>query len=221
MRFGVDIVRMELNHWQPELGAGPRGYLQFGGGATAQGPTGSPNQFNSYAQFLLGLTTNVQKAVQYEIMTGREWQYGLYVRDRWQVNKDLTVNVGLRWEKYPLMTRKNRGLELYDQNTNKVLLVNFEHQPGDTPYRARHAIYVSRSSTEAFDRIDVVPEVILSRLVAVRAFDAHHMMIDADIVEGTRAAELFERLLSNPATSYLQVHNAKRGCYAARVERAP
>ena len=103
---------------------------------------------------------------------------------------------------------------------DELLLLNFEHQPGDTPYRARHAIYVSRGSTRTFDRVDVVPETILTRLVSVRAFDARHMMIDADVVEGTQAAELFERLLSNPAASYLQVHNARRGCYAARVERA-
>jgi hypothetical protein len=46
------------------------------------------------------------------------------------------------------------------------------------------------------------------------------MMIDADVVEGRAAAALFERFLENPAASYLHVHNAKRGCYAARVERA-
>jgi hypothetical protein len=44
-------------------------------------------------------------------------------------------------------------------------------------------------------------------------------MIDADVVEGALAAELFERFLGKPAVSYLHVHNAKRGCYAARVER--
>ncbi len=103
---------------------------------------------------------------------------------------------------------------------DELLLVNHEHQPAPTPYRSRHAIYVSRASTRAFDAVDQVPETILRRLVAVRAFDAGHMMIDADIVEGTQAAQLFERLLANPATSYLHVHNAKRGCYAARVERA-
>ena len=103
---------------------------------------------------------------------------------------------------------------------DEVLLANFEHQPGATPYRANHAIYVSRSATRAFDQVDVVPESIRSRLVAVRAFDAADMMIDAEVVEGTQAAELFERFLSNPAASYLQVHNARRGCYAARVERA-
>jgi len=144
VRVGVDVVRMELNHWQPELGAGPRGYLQFGGGATAQGPTGSPDQFNAYAQFLLGLTTNVQKAVQYEIMTGREWQYGAYVRDRWQVNKDLTLNLGLRWEKYPLMTRKNRGIEVYDQTTNKVLLGGVGGNPEDLGIEVKHPNFLPR-----------------------------------------------------------------------------
>ena len=33
-------------------------------------------------------------------------------------------------------------------------------------------------------RVDTVPEVMTSRLVAVRAFDARHMMIDADVSEG-------------------------------------
>jgi hypothetical protein len=45
-------------------------------------------------------------------------------------------------------------------------------------------------------------------------------MIDAEVCEGTEASELFERFLAEPRTSYLHVHNAKRGCYAARVERA-
>lgn len=102
---------------------------------------------------------------------------------------------------------------------DELLLLNHEHQPAATPYRARHAIYVSRASTRAFDSVNEVPEVILARLVSVRAFDAAHMMIDADVVEGTQAAGLFERMLSNPAASYLHVHNAKRGCYSARVER--
>ena len=73
---------------------------------------------------------------------------------------------------------------------------------------------------QAFEAVDVVPEVLASRLLAVRAFDAQHMMIDAEVCEGAQAAGMFERFLANPQTSYLQVHNARRGCYAARVERA-
>ena len=102
----------------------------------------------------------------------------------------------------------------------EVLLLNYEHQPGATPYRSRHAIYVRRSAERPYDAVDAVPEVLRTRLLSVRAFDAGHMMIDADVVEGAQVEALFERLLADPAASYLQVHNARRGCYAARVERA-
>jgi uncharacterized protein DUF1203 len=102
----------------------------------------------------------------------------------------------------------------------ELLLLNFQHQPANTPYRACHAIYVRKLAEQAFDAVDIVPEVLSSRLLAVRAFDVQHMMIDAEVCEGTQAAEMFERFLDNPLTSYLQVHNARRGCYAARVERA-
>ncbi|HSS27861.1 MAG TPA: DUF1203 domain-containing protein [Usitatibacter sp.] len=102
----------------------------------------------------------------------------------------------------------------------ELLLLNYEHQPGASPYRSRHAIYVARGSVEAFDQVDVVPEVILTRLVSVRAFDRDHMIVDADVVEGKDAAALFERLFANPKAEYLHVHNAKRGCYSAKVERA-
>ena len=102
----------------------------------------------------------------------------------------------------------------------ELLLLNFEHQPANTPYRATHAIYVRKAADRAFEAVDTVPEVLASRLLAIRAFDAQHMMIDAEVCAGAQAAEMFERFLANPQTSYLQVHNARRGCYAARVERA-
>lgn len=103
----------------------------------------------------------------------------------------------------------------------ELLLLNFEHQPANTPYRATHAIYVRKAADQAFEAIDAIPEVLAlaSRLLAVRAFDAQHMMIDAEICDGTQAAAAFERLLANAQACYLQVHNARRGCYAGRVER--
>jgi hypothetical protein len=102
----------------------------------------------------------------------------------------------------------------------ELLLLNFEHQPANTPYRATHAIYVRKAADKAYDAIDVVPEVLRSRLLAIRAFDSQDMMVDAEVCEGTEASGLFERFLADPQTSYLHVHNAKQGCYAARVERA-
>ncbi|MFC5474895.1 DUF1203 domain-containing protein [Paraherbaspirillum soli] len=101
----------------------------------------------------------------------------------------------------------------------EILLLNFEHQPANTPYRAAHAIYVRKGADKTFKVVDTVPELLASRLLSVRAFDGGHMMIEAEVCEGIDAAKMFEQLLANPQTSYLHVHIARRGCYLARVER--
>ena len=101
----------------------------------------------------------------------------------------------------------------------EVLLVNFEHLPVDSPYRSRHAIYVRGLAVETFDRVNEVPPALRPRLLAVRAFDARHMMIGCDIAEGAIVEPLIGRLLANPEAAYLHVHFARAGCYAARVTR--
>jgi hypothetical protein len=116
-RFGADIVRHQLNHWQPEIGAGPRGRFNFTGRETTLNGGAGPNQFNSFAAFLLGTPISVEKSLQYELMTTREWQIGFFVRDRWQVNRNLTLSLGLRYELYPIMVRADRGIELLDLNS--------------------------------------------------------------------------------------------------------
>jgi hypothetical protein len=102
----------------------------------------------------------------------------------------------------------------------EMLLLNYEHQPANTPYRAAHAIYVRKLADRAFEGVDAIPDVLTSRPLAVRAFDAEHMMIAAELCAGEATGELFASLLADPKASYLQVHYARRGCYAARVERA-
>lgn len=100
-----------------------------------------------------------------------------------------------------------------------VLLVNYEHLAVDTPYRSAHAIFM-REGAEAVARFEgLVPEMLAIRLLSVRAFDAAGMMSDADVTEGTELEPLIARFFADPAVAYLHVHNAKRGCFAARVDR--
>jgi hypothetical protein len=101
-----------------------------------------------------------------------------------------------------------------------LLLVNFEHQAAPTPYRSSHAIFVRESARETYDKVDEVPEMMRTRLLSIRAFDLDGMMLDADVVDGAAAEGLIERLLAQAGTAYLHVHFAKRGCYAARIERS-
>ena len=102
----------------------------------------------------------------------------------------------------------------------RMLLLNFEHQPANTPYRSRHAIFVQDGAEEVHPGVDEVPEVIASRTLSVRAFSEVGQLLDAAVVSGREAGPTFERLLAVPGAAYLHVHNAGRGCYAARVDRA-
>ena len=102
----------------------------------------------------------------------------------------------------------------------RLLLLNYTHQPADTPYRASHAIFVREGAEQAYDAVDEVPKALRLRPISLRAFDGHGEMVDADLVDGRVLEAVIERLLDNPKVRYLQAHYAKRGCYAARIERA-
>jgi hypothetical protein len=136
IRFGLDFMHHLMNHWQPELGSGPRGSFGFGNGVTSlntsaiassvgfQGGTPSfENGWNGLAGFLLGTPTSAGKSPQNIKMDSLENQWALYVRDRWRVTSKLTLNLGLRWELYPNRRRSaGLGIESYDPATNEVLV---------------------------------------------------------------------------------------------------
>jgi hypothetical protein len=100
----------------------------------------------------------------------------------------------------------------------RMLLINHEHLPVHSPYRSLGPIFVREAATAAYDGNDV-PPVLRPRLLSLRAYDIDGMMIDADVVEGAQVEPALERLFATPQTAYIHVHNAKRGCFAALVER--
>ncbi len=102
-----------------------------------------------------------------------------------------------------------------------ALLLHYMHQPAETPYRASHAIFVREGAETAYDKVvDEIPDVLGIRLLSLRVFDADHMMVDADVVDGSRAKTTVKRFLAKSEVAYIHAHNAKRGCYAGRIERA-
>jgi hypothetical protein len=101
-----------------------------------------------------------------------------------------------------------------------ALLLNYMHQPADTPFRATHAIFVREGATQTYDRVGDVPDVMRRRLLSLRAFDAAGMMIAADVTEGTSLDDLIARMFADPAAAYLHAHYARQGCFAARIDRA-
>ncbi len=100
-----------------------------------------------------------------------------------------------------------------------VILVNYQHQSGDSPYRASHAIFVRENAEQAYLGVGVVPQVLETRLISIRAFDENHYMITADVVDGSHLIVSIPALLKDSRVSYLHLHNAKPGCFAALVTR--
>lgn len=113
LRMGYDLVKHMLDHWQPEIGSGPRGAFNFSRNATSV-PGESPTDQNGWASFLLGALSSTGKSLQWELMTANEWQHAWYIRDRWQVTPKLTFTLGLRYEYFPLVSRDDRPMEFLD-----------------------------------------------------------------------------------------------------------
>jgi len=102
----------------------------------------------------------------------------------------------------------------------RALLVNYTHHAAATPYRSSHAIFVREGAVERYDRTNEIPEVLRIRLLSVRSFDRAGMMIDADVLDGSDLEAAIARFFARGDAAFLHVHNAKRGCFAARVDRA-
>lgn len=100
-----------------------------------------------------------------------------------------------------------------------VLLLNHEHLAVDSPYRGRHAIYVREAAEQTVVVQDALPLALQRRLLALRAFDADDMMVEAEVIEGRDVGPLIEAWLADDRVAYLHAHYARRGCYAARIDR--
>jgi hypothetical protein len=100
-----------------------------------------------------------------------------------------------------------------------LLLVNFFHQPADSPYRASHAIFVRERDVAPTDLVDDIPQAMRVRPLSLRGFDGAGMMVEGDLVGEEGAEALIERFFANSDVAYIHAHYARRGCYAGRIDR--
>lgn len=101
-----------------------------------------------------------------------------------------------------------------------LLLVNHVSHDGNNPYRASHAIFISETATEAAVYQDEIPPALARRVLSLRAFDATGMMTDAALAQPGEADSRIRGLLADARVDHIDAHNATRGCFAARIERA-
>lgn len=135
IRFGTDLYWQNLNHEQPEFTgsvAPASGGFRHRSGATSQRGTSTVSEFNAMASFLLGLPQEAGRIMQWpQQYHTRTKLFSVYLRDRFQATQKLTLTYGLRSEFYPFPTRKERGLERYNFDTNEMLVCGTGDIPRD------------------------------------------------------------------------------------------
>lgn len=100
-----------------------------------------------------------------------------------------------------------------------ALLLNYEHQPAESPYRACGPIFVCEGAEDVAIFENRVPEVMAGRVLSLRGYDAAGYIQAAEVADGRTLEEAIARLFTREDVAYLHVHYAGRGCYAGLVER--
>jgi hypothetical protein len=122
-RYGLEYQHYAINHFQPEATYGPRGGFTFTGGVSALSGGATPNGYNTWADFLLGLPEELGKDIQFlDPAALRESVWAFYARDQWQISEKLTLNYGLRYEYYPIATRDHTGPDIFNPTDGNVYI---------------------------------------------------------------------------------------------------
>lgn len=110
---------------------------------------------------------------------------------------------------------------LLDANPGEELkLIAYDPFPVDsvTPYRGAGPIFIHSHECIPFNG-QSLPERQLNRLLSLRVYDVNHMLVASEALGGSKLEEVAGEMLADERASYINVHNAKPGCFAVRIER--
>lgn len=102
----------------------------------------------------------------------------------------------------------------------QLLLLPYCHQPANSPYQASGPIFIRSGARQRVADPSEVPPYVTGRLMSVRAYDERDFIVDAEVCAGADVAHTIRRMFEDAQVRYIHLHNAKRGCFSCRVERA-
>jgi hypothetical protein len=106
------------------------------------------------------------------------------------------------------------------QPGEELLLLPYEHHATTSPYRSSGPIFLRRGATQRRLSPGEVPPYVTRRLISLRAYDAAGMLVGASVRDGSEVRGEIEQYFCDPTVAYLQLHNAKQGCFSCQVDRA-
>ena len=97
-KFGVNILRRQLNLFRPLAG---KGYFQIAGNGSSgccSGATGHVDTGYEVSDLLAGFVDGYSHGTPYGMVGTRSWENGFFVQDDFRVTPRLTLNLGLRYD---------------------------------------------------------------------------------------------------------------------------
>ncbi len=138
IRAGADYMTMKPQHIELR-----ENRFIFNGASTILNGGPGANSYNNLSDFLLGRFNSAYQWKQilqpYLLMPTKN--FAMYVRDQWQVSRKLTLNFGVRWEKYPVPNRDTTGIYLWDIPNNTVQVCGEGGTPRDCGIKVSNKIF--------------------------------------------------------------------------------
>jgi len=111
-------------------------------------------------------------------------------------------------------------ISLEDVNIGEeILAFSYEHHKVNSPYRSSGPVFVRFGVEEASLGKNEMPEMLNHRYLSLRAYDNEGMKIDATTIQGKTLEDTIQTIFDNEKVRYIQVHNAKPGCYICQIDR--
>lgn len=101
----------------------------------------------------------------------------------------------------------------------ELLLLSFQYQPADSPYRASGPIFVRRGVARAELQVSEVPSQVQRRLMSLRAYSVEDRITFAEVCDGRDVGEWLHDAFDDAAVAYVHLHFARYGCFACRADR--
>jgi hypothetical protein len=100
-----------------------------------------------------------------------------------------------------------------------LILVSHDPFTTDSPYRSASPIFLHETPCTPPANLHELPNQLTVRQLSVRAFDGDTLIRDAAVIDGIDLDTQLRRFFDDSDTSFVEIHNASRGCWATTVRR--
>lgn len=121
LKFGGTILRRDVALYRPNRG---KGYFFLIGNGDPSQCNGAPSTGFEQADLLIGFVCNYQIGPPFGTVGTRNWENGAFTQDDWRVTRNLTLNLGLRYEYFTNPTEMYGRQANFDLATGSLIVAS-------------------------------------------------------------------------------------------------